>query len=61
MGRPRIFINTSIYPDEIIETLARMFYDEIVKDISAEEKEETLTSSESPKESGDSDTLNIAN
>ena len=61
MGRPRIFINTSIYPDEIIETLARMFYDEIVKDISAEEKEETLTSSESPKESSDSDTLNIAN
>ena len=38
MGRPRIFINTSIYPDNVIETLARIFYDDLMKDLNSEEE-----------------------
>ena len=30
MGRPRKFVNTSIYPDNVIETVARVFYDDLV-------------------------------
>ena len=38
MGRPRIFINTSIYPDDVIETLARIFYDDLINDLNSEEE-----------------------
>ena len=38
MGRPRIFINTSIYPDDVIETLARIFYDDLINDLNFEEE-----------------------
>ena len=30
MGRPRKFVNTSIYPDYVIETVARTFYDDLM-------------------------------
>ena len=30
MGRPRKFVNTSIYPDNVIETVARVFYDDLM-------------------------------
>ena len=39
MGRPIKFVNTSEYPDSVIETLARAFYDDIVADVSKEEPE----------------------
>ena len=44
MGRPRIFINTSIYPDDVIETLARIFYDDIIKDLNNDEDELCISS-----------------
>ena len=30
MGRPRKFVNTSIYPDNVIETVARVFYNDLI-------------------------------
>ena len=58
MGRTRIFINTSIYPDDVIETLARIFYDDIIKDLNNDE-DEICISSEYPEDCT-AETLDIA-
>ncbi len=36
MGRPRKFVNTSIYPDNAIETLTRILYQDMVDEIAVE-------------------------
>ena len=38
MGRPRKFVNTSIYPDNVIETVARVFYDDLVAEAAVYEE-----------------------
>lgn len=38
MGRPRKFVNTSIYPDNVIETVARVFYDDLVAETAVYEE-----------------------
>ena len=38
MGRPRKFVNTSIYPDNVIETVARVFYDDLVAEVAIYEE-----------------------
>lgn len=58
MGRPRIFINNSIYPDDVIETLARIFYDDIIKDLNNDEDELCISSEHS--EDCTAETLDIA-
>lgn len=58
MGRPRIFINTSIYPDDVIETLARIFYDDIIKDLNNDGDELCISSEYS--ENCTAETLDIA-
>ena len=40
MGRPRKFVNTSIYPDFVIETVARVFYDDLMAEAAVFENEE---------------------
>ena len=40
MGRPRKFVNTSIYPDNVIETVARVFYDDLMAEATVFEDEE---------------------
>ena len=40
MGRPRKFVNTSIYPDYVIETVARVFYDDLMAEAAVFEDEE---------------------
>lgn len=39
MGRPRKFVNTSIYPDNVIETVARVFYDDLVAEAAVYEED----------------------
>ena len=39
MGRPRKFVNTSIYPDNVIETVARVFYDDLMAEATVFEDE----------------------
>ena len=40
MGRPRKFVNTSIYPDNVIETVASVFYDDLMAEATVFEDEE---------------------
>jgi len=40
MGRPRKFVNTSIYPDNVIETVARVFYNDLMAEAAVFEDEE---------------------
>ena len=61
MGRPRIFINTSIYPDDIIETLARIFYDDLINDLNFEEEEKLCCSTAATTDSNKAEGLDIAN
>ena len=42
MGRPRKFVNTSIYPDNVIETVARVFYDDLVAEAAVYEEDVQL-------------------
>ncbi len=58
MGRPRIFINTSIYPDDVIETIARIFYDDLINDLNSEEK--LCCSPAATTDSNNAETLDIA-
>lgn len=58
MGRPQIFINTSIYPDDVIETLAQIFYDDIIKNLN-NDGYELCISSEYPEDCT-AETLDIA-
>ena len=44
MGRPKKFVNTSVYPDFVIETLARTFYENMLAEIAEQEE----TPSENP-------------
>ena len=37
MARPRKFVNTSDYPDSVIETIARTFYEDMLCDILEDE------------------------
>ena len=60
MGRPRIFINTSIYPDDVIETLARIFYDDLINDLNSEEKK-LCCSPAAKTDSNKAEGLDIAN
>ena len=60
MGRPRIFINTSIYPDDVIETLARIFYDDLINDLNSEE-EKLCCSPAVATDNKKSEALDIAN
>ena len=38
MGRPKKFVNTSVYPDFVIETLARTFYENMLAEITEQEE-----------------------
>lgn len=42
MGRPRKFVNTSIYPDNVIETVARVVYDDLVAEAAVYEEDVQL-------------------
>lgn len=44
MGRPKKFVNTSEYPDFVIETLARTFYENMLAELAEQEE----TSAENP-------------
>ena len=33
MARPRKFVNTSDYPDSVIEIMAKTFYEDMLRDI----------------------------
>ena len=38
MGRPKKFVNTSVYPDFVIEILARTFYENMLAEITKQEE-----------------------
>ena len=50
MGRPKKFVNTSGYPDFVIETLARTFYEKMLEEISEQEETPTENSDDIPIE-----------
>ena len=37
MARPRKFVNTSDYPDSVIEIMAKTFYEDMLRDILEDE------------------------
>ena len=50
MGRPKKFVNTSGYPDFVIETLARTFYEKMLQEISEQEETSAENSDDIPIE-----------
>lgn len=60
MGRPRIFINTSMYPDNVIEALARIFYDDLMNDLNSEEENPSCTPA-ATTDNNKAEALDIAN
>ncbi len=59
MGRPRKFINTSIYPDNAIETLTRILYQDMVDEIAVENIETYPQTIIADKEMSDTKTQKI--
>ena len=50
MARPIKFVNTSEYPDFVIETLARTFYEKMLQEISEQEETSAENSDDIPIE-----------
>ncbi len=59
MGRPRKFVNTSVYPDNAIETLTRILYQDMVDEIAIENSETYPQTITTDKEISDTKTQKI--
>ena len=57
MARPRKFVNTSDYPDFVIELMARTFYEDMLCDILKDEDKpvEAISEEEETEENEDED------